>query len=106
VSGLPRVVRIWRTGLDESRAQEYEEFARTVSVPMFRRHAGFAGVLFARSSGERVVITFWQDRAAADALAESDDYQVTVQAIEAAGFLRPPQRLELLDVHDQWPAST
>lgn len=98
----PLVVRIWRTGLDESRAQEYEDFARTVSLPMFRRHAGLAGVLFAGSGGERAVITLWEDRAAADALAVSADYQATVRAIEAAGFLRPPQRTELLDVHGWW----
>ena len=36
----PLAVRIWRTGLDESRAPEYEDFARTVSLPMFRRHDG------------------------------------------------------------------
>jgi hypothetical protein len=41
------VVRIWRTGLHESRAREYEDFARNVSLPMFRRHDGIRGVLFA-----------------------------------------------------------
>lgn len=98
----PLMVRIWRTGLDESRAQEYEDFARTVSLPMFRRHHGFGGVLFARSGSERVVITLWADPAAADLLGGSDDYQATVRALEATGFLRPPQRIELLDVHGLW----
>ncbi len=32
------------------------------------------------------------------AMERSSDYQATVGAIEAAGFLRPPQRVELLDV--------
>jgi hypothetical protein len=96
------VVRIWRTGLDESRAQEYDDFADTVSLPMFRRHAGCCGVLFAGSGSERAVITLWEGRAAADALMESADYQSTVKAIEATGFLRPPQRVELLDVHASW----
>jgi len=98
----PLTVRIWTTGLDESRAPEYEDFARTVSLPMFRRHDGFGGVLFARSVSERVVITLWQDRAAAEALGESADYRATVKALEATGFLRPPQKLELLDVHGSW----
>jgi heme-degrading monooxygenase HmoA len=98
----PLMVRIWRTGLDESRAPEYEDFARTVSLPMFRRHDGFGGVLFAKSGGVRMVITLWADRAAADALGESDDYRATVRAIEATGLLRPPQRIRLLNVHGSW----
>ena len=98
----PLVVRIWRTGLDELRAPEYEDFALGISLPMFRRHSGFLGVLFAGAGAERTVITLWTDRAAAAALDASADYQATVRAIEAAGFLRPPQRLEVLDVHGSW----
>jgi heme-degrading monooxygenase HmoA len=98
----PLVARIWRTGLDESRAPEYEDFARNISLPMFRRHNGFLGVLFATGAGERVVITLWSDRAAVAALDASADYRATVRAIGASGFLRPPQRVELLDVHDSW----
>ena len=96
------VVRIWTTGLDESRAQEYEEFARSISLPMFRRHQGFVSVLFARSVSQATVITLWSDQAATAALDASGDYQATVRAIEATGFLRPPQRLELLNVHGSW----
>jgi heme-degrading monooxygenase HmoA len=99
---IPLVARIWRTRLDESRAPEYEDFARNISLPMFRRHNGFLGVLFATGAGERVVITLWSDRAAVAALDASADYQATVRAIGARGFLRPPQRVELLDVHSSW----
>jgi len=96
-------MRIWRTQIDDSRAREYENFARSVSLPMFRRHDGFLGALFAGSGGERAVVTLWASRAAAASLEASADYQATVRAIEAAGFLRPPQRTELLDVHESWP---
>ena len=98
----PLVVRSWRTGLDESRAPEYEDFALRISLPMFRRHAGFLGVLFAGTGAERTVITLWTDKAAAMALDASADYQATVRAIEATGFLRPPQRVELLPLHNSW----
>ncbi len=98
----PQVVRIWRTGLDESRSTEYEDFARSISLPMFRRHNGFLGALFAGSGTERIVMTLWSGRAAAAALDASADYQATVRAIEATGFLRPPQRVEVLDVHSSW----
>ena len=99
----PLLMRIWRTQIDDSRAREYENFARSVSLPMFRRHDGFLGALFAGAGGERAVVTLWASRAAAASLEASADYQATVRAIEAAGFLRPPQRTELLDVHESWP---
>jgi len=98
----PLVVRIWRTGLDESRAPEYEDFALRISLPMFRHHAGFLGVLFAGTGAERTVITLWSDEAAAAALDMSADYQATVRAIEATGFLLPPRRVEQLHVHSSW----
>jgi hypothetical protein len=71
----PSVVRIWTTGLDESRERDYEEFARNISLPMFRRHDGFLGVLFAGVGEQRTVITLWRDRAAAAALNTSADYR-------------------------------
>ena len=96
------MARIWRTAIDPSRADEYEEFARERSLPMFRSHDGFAGVLFAGDADARIVITLWTSRAAAHALEHSAVYRETVEAIEAAGFLRPPQQVELLDVTAGW----
>jgi heme-degrading monooxygenase HmoA len=97
-----RAARIWRTGIDPSRAGEYETFARGRSLPMFSAHDGFCGVLFAADSDKRIVITLWTSRTAAEALERSPAYRDTVEAIEAAGFLRPPQQVELLDVRDGW----
>lgn len=96
-----RVMRIWSTGFDESRSPEYQEFAISTSLPMFRRHKGFLGVLFVRAASKRTVITVWSDQAAVAAL-EAADYKETVRAIEATGFLRPPQRVERLAVHGSW----
>ena len=92
------VMRVWRTGLDGTRAREYDAFATEVSLPMFRRHEGFRGVVFAGAGGERVVVTFWATEDDARALAASPDYQETVRRIEAEGFLRPPQTTETLPV--------
>jgi heme-degrading monooxygenase HmoA len=96
MSGLEvaKVVRIWRTEIDPARADEYEEFARTRSVPMFRAQPGFVAVLFASHGAERAVITFWEDWDAADALGASESYEATVKEIEAAGFLRGEQSVE------------
>ena len=97
-----RVVRIWSTGIDESRSPEYNDFTVSTSLPMFRRHSGFLGVLFAGAASERAVITIWSDQAAVAALEASADYKDTVRMLEATGFLRPPQRVERLAVHGSW----
>jgi heme-degrading monooxygenase HmoA len=98
------IARIWRTGLDESRAAEYEAFAAERSLPMFRRHDGFRGVFFVRTGTGRASITLWRDLEAAEALAESSDYLETVAAIKGAGFLEAPQSVEVLPVDEMWIA--
>jgi hypothetical protein len=98
------IARIWRTGLDESRADEYDAFSVEKSLPMFQRQPGLRAVFFVRTNDGRAAITLWQDLASAEALATSQDYLDTVDAILAAGFLRPPQAVELLPVDQAWLA--
>jgi hypothetical protein len=47
------IARIWRTSIDETRADQYLDFARSRSLPMFRSQQGFVGALFARQRAER-----------------------------------------------------
>lgn len=94
------VMRTWRTLIDPGRSADYDAFAGEISWPMFERHDGFCGLVFAAAAvDERIVVTFWRDRAAADALERSPDYRSVVQEIQATGILRLPQRVELLEVH-------
>jgi heme-degrading monooxygenase HmoA len=94
------IVRIWRTGIDPARADEYERFADERSLPMFRSQTGFRGVLFTKADdGERAVVTFWDDAAALEELARSETYRVTVDALVATGLLRGEQFVEVLQVH-------
>jgi heme-degrading monooxygenase HmoA len=95
---LGMILRIWRTGIDESCADDYAEFARTKSVPMFRSQAGFAGVIFAGRAGERAVLTLWDGRAAVEALDRSDSYKAIVAEIGAAGFLRGDSDVEVFEL--------
>ena len=53
--------RIWRTGVVPGRFEEYERFAREISLPMFRSQAGYRGVMMAGDGPERIVITLWED---------------------------------------------
>ena len=98
------VARLWHTSIDPARAHEYERFARERSLPMFRSHAGLLGVLFGGTGADRVVITLWEDADCAASLERSEVYLETVKAIEQTGFLRPPQRVEYVPLHDWWLA--
>ena len=93
------VVRIWRTAVAEGREEEYERFARDVSLPMFRRHEGFAGVVMGRQGPDRVVVTLWRSAADAQALETSADYRGTVERILAAGFLLDVRETETFESH-------
>lgn len=98
------IVRIWRTGLDESRADEYEAFAYGRSLPMFQRQPGFRGVFFVRTATGRASVTLWRDLESAEALAQSAEYLEAVAAIQGAGFLQAPQSVELLPADHTWIA--
>jgi heme-degrading monooxygenase HmoA len=96
------IVRIWRTGIDEARADEYERFASERSLAMFQRREGCLGVLFTHAETGRAVISLWTDRAAVDRLESDREYQATVAAILEAGFLRSPQVVETFGATGGW----
>jgi heme-degrading monooxygenase HmoA len=104
------VARIWRTQIDETRADDYRRFADQKSLPMFREQPGFAGVLFAANLTERAVITLWHDIASAQRLDQSETYKSTVAEIEATGFLRGASTIEVFElegffIEDEAPRS-
>lgn len=98
IAGTRLVLRIWQTGIDESRADEYRTFARRRSTPMFSSQPGFLGVVFAAAPRQRSVLTLWESRAAAHALEQSESYRHTVAAIEAAGFLVGASHVEIFEL--------
>jgi heme-degrading monooxygenase HmoA len=91
--------RIWKTGVVVGRFEEYERFARDISLPMFRSQDGFQGVVMAGDGAERLVITLWRDETAIAALDSSPAYKETVARIVAAGFLTGDQSVDVHDVH-------
>ena len=92
------VARIWRTQIDETRADDYRRFAQTKSLPMFRDQPGFLGVLFGAPRGQRTVITLWSDLASAQPLDQSASYKRTVADIEATGFLYGESSVDVLEL--------
>jgi quinol monooxygenase YgiN len=94
------IVRIWTTGVDPARRDELADFARTQTLPTFRRHHGLLGVLFAGSDDTWVTLSAWRDATAVAALEASPDYRALVQRILAAGFLTGQQRTDAYEVVD------
>lgn len=78
---------------------EYEAFARNVSLPMFREQDGFEGVIMSRSGNSCMVLTLWRDLAAVEQLKHSESYAATVKAIEAQDLLSGHQTIEISEVH-------
>jgi len=77
----------------------YETFAREVSLPMFLAQQGYLGCVMSRDDSQAMVLTFWRDKTAIDALESSSSYQATVARILAAGLLEEPQSTEVTEVH-------
>ena len=82
------ILRIWTAEIDPARAEEYEQFARERSLPMFRSHGGFRGCAFLRRGPDCTVVTLWAGPEDVAALEASSVYLETVAAIMAAGFVR------------------
>jgi len=89
------IARIWRTGLRAERAADYEQFATTRSLPMFRRQDGCLGVLFAEGSGEGIVITLWDSIEAVARLDKSAEYHQTAAALSDSGVLDGDQTVRM-----------
>lgn len=93
------IARLWHTRIDPERAEEYEAFARDISLPMFQAQTGYGGVLMFRDGSECTVLTLWKSVDAVEALDASPIYRSTVERIKAAGFLREPQSVTIADLH-------
>lgn len=91
--------RVWRCTIDLDRTEEYEEFARNVSLPMFRLQLGFCGCLMSRRDGECEVLTLWEDEESVNALETSETYLSTVAQIRDAGFIQAEKGSSVSQLH-------
>ena len=81
------LVRVWTVDIKKEKIKELEEFANSISLPMFRKQEGCLGVLFTKNSQEASTITFWENQESIDKLATSVSYQNVVKQIEESGIL-------------------
>jgi heme-degrading monooxygenase HmoA len=92
------IVRIWHAEIELQRLEEYLTFAQSISLAMFRAHAGFLGVFFGRSGQRVAVITVWREASDVNALADSPRYAETVAALEATGLIVSTGSVEIFEV--------
>ncbi|MGE7368349.1 antibiotic biosynthesis monooxygenase family protein [Neorhizobium sp. NPDC001467] len=93
------IARTWKATLDLARVDEYEEFARSVSLPMFRQQPGYVGVVMSRSGSTCLVTSFWRSMDDVEMLERSASYQEVVRGILSAGFLTDTKAAEVAEVH-------
>ncbi len=93
------IVRSWRTQFDSERIAEYEQFAQSISLPMFRQQKGCLGVFFFRIETMCEVLSLWDSRASVDKLSHSSTYAATVEKIMATGMLCGKQSLLIYEAH-------
>src|SRR5436853_145601 len=94
------LLRIWRTSVNPNRWQDYAQFERDHSLPMFRQERGCRGVLFVRTAegSGAAACSFWDDREALDQLAQSPTYRMTVGRLLATGLLIGTQSVEVFNM--------
>lgn len=94
------LLRIWRTGVDPNRWDEYARFEREHSAPMFRQQPGCRGVLFLRLDGDAgaAACSFWDRLKSIEALATSPSYRATVARLASTALLTGEQSVEVFAI--------
>ena len=92
------IVRIWRTRFDPTRLVELQEFADSISTPMFQSMPGCAGQIHANDGSTWITQTFWETPAAIAAAEASERYRETVAAIIDTGVLVGESTTEMFTV--------
>jgi heme-degrading monooxygenase HmoA len=101
---MEMIARLWTTSVIEARLDEYEAFARDISLPMFQKAPGCQGVLMFRDGPACHVLTLWRSQPDIDALETSPAYVETVRRILSAGFLTGLQTTRTFQTHLDWMA--
>jgi predicted ester cyclase len=99
----PPITRLWRTGVDPVRWEEYAAFEHSRSLPMFRQQRGCLGVLFLRTGdASAAALSLWSGRTDIDAMEASPIYQATVADLEATGLLQGSATVEIFAGAGGW----
>ena len=81
------ILRIWRTRFDPSRLGELQDFAESISMPMFDSLPGCVGQIHANDGSTWITQTLWESTEAISEAESSDRYRGTVAAILDLGVI-------------------
>lgn len=92
------IIRIWTTRFIPEKKDDYLNFAKDNSLPMFKLQKGILGVNVLVKDDKSLVLTYW-DNIDDIALMENNIlYKDSVAKIKDAGFLIEPQQVEIFDL--------
>jgi quinol monooxygenase YgiN len=92
------LIRIWQVKVKPDRFYDLEDFARSHSLPMFKKQEGCLGVLFSRDENYCATISIWENMKAIEKLRDSSSYNETVEKIVATGMLEGEQSVEIFEM--------
>lgn len=92
------IVRVWNTGYDPARLDDFIAFARERLEPFFRAQDGCLGCFFTHDAVEWRTITFWRDQKAVDTVKDSDIYRTILLDLVNSGLLLGGQQTRIMTV--------
>ncbi len=92
------IIRIWTTRFIPEKKDDYLNFAKENSIPMFKLQKGILGVNVLVKDDKSLVLTYWDDKDDIALMENNILYKETVAKIKDSGFLKAPQQVEIFDV--------
>jgi len=91
------LIRSWKVHIHNDRIDDLKHFAKTESLPMFKKQNGCLGVLFTLDDKLCNTITIWKDKDSIELLKSSKSYNETVEKIVASDMLAGESTIEVFD---------
>jgi quinol monooxygenase YgiN len=92
------IVRVWISGYDPARLDDFIAFARDRLEPFFRHQDGCLGCMFNYDDAEWRTVSYWRDLAAIEAVKSSPAYRAMLNELVASGILTGAQSVRIMNV--------
>ncbi len=92
------IVRVWTSGYDPDRLDEFIAFARDRLEPFFRHQKGCLGCMFNYDDRDWRTISYWRGVEAIEAVKTDPNYRAMLDDLVASGLLRGDQSVKIMNV--------
>jgi hypothetical protein len=92
------IVRLWTSGYDPARLDEFIAFARERLEPFFRQQDGCLGCMFNYDAEQWRTVSYWRDETASAAVKTSGAYHHILDDLVASGLLTGSQSVKVMNV--------